>query len=112
MHAPKPPRDRSLRAFRLAREYSKEPGISIDGVIEKIQATEPGIDRETAWVAADQAANERRETARDAERTWGYMILMLCVSGVVVALTGEWQYVGAFVLAVLILWLLSKIREM
>jgi len=105
------PRDRSLKAFRLAREYCKEPGISIDGIIEKIQAQEPGIDRETAWMAADQAVNERVHRSQEGGKERGLLVLAVIVNLLAFAFTGEWWVVPLGVSAFVILWLMTRINE-
>lgn len=105
------PQDRSLRAFRLAREFCKVPGISIDGIIERIQEEEPGIDRETAWMAADQAVNERNERSVQGGKEWGLVALAVIVNLFALAFTREWWVIPLGIGAFVLLWLMVRINE-
>ncbi|MBK8228775.1 MAG: hypothetical protein IPK70_16560 [Flavobacteriales bacterium] len=105
------PQDRTLKAFRLAREFCKVPGISVDGIIEKIQAEEPGIDRETAWMAADQAVNERVNSSQARGKDRGLLALAVIVNLFALAFTGEWWVIPLGIGAFVVLWLMARIND-
>jgi hypothetical protein len=98
-------------AFRLAKRFCKEPGISVDGIIERIQAEDEGIDRETAWMAADQAVNERKENELSRSKENGWMILLAIGALGSAMATTEWKMLLLPIVGISVIWLVRTIWD-
>jgi nitrate reductase NapE component len=69
---------------------------------------EPGIDRETAWVAGDQAVRERTDRIKEGEKETGYLFLMWIIWPIIAFMSGSWGFLWMLIPATVVVWVFQR----